>query len=95
MTPLMAWRASVEACHSASELALRLRSLDAAIQWDAIKCALPLSWRSCSSATLQHSLLAGTACLCQHSGAGKAPAQPSSGTCALGSNGVNPHIWLR
>ena len=39
MTPLMAWRAAVEAAHSASELALQLRVLDAALRWDALKCA--------------------------------------------------------
>ena len=39
VTPLMAWRAAVESSHSASELAMHLRAFDAAIQWDAIKCA--------------------------------------------------------
>ena len=39
ITPLMAWRAAVETSHSASELAMNLRALDAAVQWDAVKCA--------------------------------------------------------
>ena len=33
------WRAAVEASLSASELAVHLRSFDAAVQWDAVRCA--------------------------------------------------------
>lgn len=35
----LVWRAAVEACLSASELAVHLRNFDAAVQWDAVRCA--------------------------------------------------------
>ena len=37
MAPRLAWQAAVEAAHTAGELALQLRALDAQLAWDAAR----------------------------------------------------------
>lgn len=37
LAPRLAWRAGMQAARDAAELALRLRALEAALQWDALK----------------------------------------------------------